>query len=399
MDLKKEFLKRFDTVEGVRKFFAPGRVNLIGEHIDYNGGFVFPAALTIGITALVRENSSNVIRMSSLNAKGDVVVKVDEEIVHKNSDWGNYPKGVIKYLRKEGYQLKGCDILYYSTLPDGAGLSSSASIEIITAFILLTIAGEKEINRIWLSKFCQKVENEFLGVNCGIMDQFSIAMGKEKCALFLNCNTLNFKYVNIDLADYTLVIINTNKKRELSDSKYNERRIECEEALQLINKNEPVRFLCAATQKQIDSYVPNEILRKRARHVVSENQRVIDAVNALESENLKKFAKLMTQSHMSLKNDYEVTGYELDTLVEEALSIEGCIGARMTGAGFGGCAIALVEDKRLEIFKNSVSAKYAEKTGLTPSFYDSRLGQGVSENLVDINNALADLHSIRRLSL
>jgi galactokinase len=247
---------------------------------------------------------------------------------------------------------------------------------------MLKLSETKEIDRIWISKFCQDVENEFIGVNCGIMDQFSVAMGLENSAILLDCNTLQYKYVSLNLNEYTLVIMNTNKKRELADSKYNERRSQCEEALSIINEHERIDNLCQATLEQINKYVADGMLKKRARHVVTENRRVHDAVSALDKGNLLKFANLLTQSHTSLKYDYEVTGFELDTIVEEALKFKGCLGARMTGAGFGGCAIALVFSDTVEKFKDKVSKEYQLKTNIIPSFYESKIGDGVKEYFV-----------------
>jgi galactokinase len=383
--LQKKFTEYFgESITEMRYFFAPGRVNLIGEHIDYNGGYVFPAALTIGITALIRPNHSDTIRMHSLNAKGEVTVKLDEEIRYKENDWGNYPKGVFCYLIKEGYKLKGCDILFFSSLPDGAGLSSSAAIEVLTTFMMLKLSGIEKINRVWIATFCQRVENEFVRVNCGIMDQFSIAMGKKNSAILLDCDTLKYEYVPLKLEDYSFVIMNTNKKRELADSKYNERRNECEKILRIINLNEkPVKTLCEVALEHIDKHIKDDILKRRAHHVVTENQRVLEAINALDRADILCFASLLTISHYSLKHDYEVTGFELDTMVEEALKVKGCLGARMTGAGFGGCAIALVKTDSIPVFINTVYKAYKEKTNIEPAFYDTNIGNGVDEFLIN----------------
>ena len=379
--LQEKFIEYYgDSISEIRHFFAPGRVNLIGEHIDYNGGYVFPAALTIGITALVRPNQTDRIRMISLNVQGEVSVNLKEEILYKEGDWGNYPKGIFCYLMKEGYKLKGCDILYYSSLPDGAGLSSSAAIEVLTSYIMLKLSGVEEIDRVWVSTLCQRVENEFVKVNCGIMDQFSIAMGKENSAIQLNCNTLQYKYVRLKLEDYSLVIMNTNKKRGLVDSKYNERRNECEQILNIVNQFErPVEYLCEVSLAQVDKHIKDKILKKRAYHVIKENHRVLEAIDALNRTDILSFGSLLTDSHHSLKHDYEVTGFELDTIVDEALKVKGCIGARMTGAGFGGCAIALVRKDVIPDFIGTVYKNYKEKTGIEAAFYDSSVGEGVNE--------------------
>jgi galactokinase len=359
-------------------FFAPGRVNLIGEHIDYNGGYVFPAALSLGIYGAIRFRLDDVIQLKSTNASSAVTVDLKQPIRFKPEDnWANYPKGVIKHLLDDGYSLKGCDILFSGNLPDGAGLSSSAALLVLVTFMLRYAGGETEIDRVQLAKFCQKVENQFMRVNCGIMDQFSVAVGRQDCAILLDCNTLQYKYTPFVLGEYSLVIMNTNKKRELAESKYNQRRGECEAVLDIINEYRQVSSLCQSSLADIDAYVKDDVLQRRARHVITENNRVLLAVSLLEQGDIIGFANLMTQSHMSLKHDYEVTGLELDALVEFALKTTGCIGARMTGAGFGGCAIALVETSILEQFKVSVAKGYEGITGLKPDFYVASIVDGV----------------------
>lgn len=378
--LKEKFASFFGNEAGVKVFFSPGRVNLIGEHIDYNGGYVFPGALTIGITGIWRERKDNVIRMRSLNAEGEITVDISGEIAYDEKDhWGNYPKGVLNHLKKEGYKLIGGDILFSSNLPDGAGLSSSAAIEVLTGYMMLSVLGkeDKEIDRVWLSKFSQKVENQYIKVNCGIMDQFSVANGKENQAILLNCETLEFKLVPFVLNNHSLVIMNTNKRRELADSKYNERRAECDKVLEILNKKYNFKNLCDASIEAVNELVQDDVLKKRARHVITENQRVLKSVSVLQKDDLVEFGKLLNASHDSLKNDYEVTGKELDTIVNEARGSEGCLGARMTGAGFGGCAIALVENSKIDNFKNRVKEEYQSKTGLSPEFYVSAIGDGV----------------------
>ena len=363
-------------------FLSPGRVNLIGEHIDYNGGFVFPAALTVGIYGALTLRDDNKIRMRSKNVAGEVIVNLDEELAYKKEDdWGNYPKGVIKELLDRGHKIGGMDILFCSNLPDGAGLSSSAALEVLMAYIVLYLENQdkvEEIDRVEVARLCQKVENQFIGVNCGIMDQFAVALGKQDNAILLDCNSLYYEYAPLKLGNYSLVIMNTNKRRELADSKYNERRGECEKALEIINshKEEKLANLCEATVEDINEFIEDEIIKKRAIHVVTENERVKKSMEALKANDIKAFGELMTASHISLENDYEVTGLHLDTLVHEALKIEGCIGARMTGAGFGGCAISLVEEDKVEEFKEKVSENYEKITGIRPSFYTSKLGEG-----------------------
>ena len=384
---KNEMLSLFKEEYGVTDkevytFLSPGRVNLIGEHIDYNGGFVFPAALTVGIYGALTLRDDNIIRMRSKNVEGEVIIDLNNELVYdKKDDWGNYPKGVIKELKDNGHKVGGMDILFYSNLPDGAGLSSSAALEVLMAYIVLYLENPdkyEEIDRVEVSRLCQKVENKFIGVNCGIMDQFAVCLGKKDNAILLDCNSLYYEYAPLKLGNYSLVIMNTNKRRELADSKYNERRAECEKALEIINSNkeEKVSNLCAATVEDVNEFITDDVVKRRATHVITENDRVKKSMEALKNSDIKGFGEMMTQSHISLENDYEVTGLHLDTLVHEALKIEGCIGARMTGAGFGGCAIALVDEQKVEEFKEKVSENYEKVTGITPLFYTSKLGEG-----------------------
>lgn len=380
-EMVKSFEEEYGKQEGkVYTFFSPGRVNLIGEHIDYNGGFVFPGALTIGIYGAVRYRNDNLIRMRSKNFKGEVIINTDKALEYrKEDDWGNYPKGVIKELIDRGHKIKGMDLLFKSDLPDSAGLSSSAALEVLTGYIALYSEDPDIINRVELSKLCQQAENKFIGVNCGIMDQFSVALGKKDNAILLNCNTLYYEYVPFNLGKHSLVIMNTNKKRELADSKYNERRGECEEALRLINSFGMKRLnnLCEATREDIEKYISDDTIKRRAIHAVTENDRVKTAVKMLQKGDIKAFGELMTKSHESLKDNYEVTGFHLDTIVNEALKIKGCIGARMTGAGFGGCAIALTQNEKIEEFKAAVAEGYEKNTGIRPEFYVSNIGDGV----------------------
>ncbi|WP_297992764.1 galactokinase [uncultured Clostridium sp.] len=363
----------------IKTFLSPGRVNLIGEHIDYNGGFVFPGALTVGIYAALSLRDDNKIRMRSKNVAGEVIFDLSEDLVYKKEDdWGNYPKGVVKALMDLGHEVPGMDIVLYSNIPDGAGLSSSAALEVLMAYIILYLENKEQIDRVEVSKLCQKVENEFVGVNCGIMDQFAVAVGKKDHAILLDCDSLRYEYAPLSLGDYSLVIMSTNKRRELADSKYNERRAECEKALEIINENkvEKLSNLCEVTLDDIETFISDEIIKRRAIHVVTENERVKRSMEMLKDNDILGFGKLLTASHMSLENDYEVTGLHLDTLVHEALKIDGCIGARMTGAGFGGCAIALVNNSKVEEFKEKVSLAYENVTGITPSFYTSNIGEG-----------------------
>lgn len=377
-EFKGMFIKYYgNSDKKIFTFFSPGRVNLIGEHIDYNGGYVLPGALTLGITCLMRYRDDNIIRMRSENMENEVEVNLESPIEYEEKDgWGNYPKGVIKYILNEGYQIKGCDILFNGNLPDSAGLSSSAAIEVGTGYILLYDQFLENMDRVKLSKICQMSENKFNKVNCGIMDQFSVSLGRKDSAILLNCSTFEYKYVPVNLQNYSIVIMNTKKKRGLAVSKYNERRSECDRALSIIRKTHNISSLCDANISDL-SNLKDEILARRARHAVTENKRVKKAEEVLEKGDIIEFGKLLTSSHMSLKNDYEVTGFELDTIVDEAQRAKGCIGARMTGAGFGGCAIALVKNDCIENFKNAVSFNYTNKTNLIPEFYVSVLGDGV----------------------
>lgn len=363
----------------IKTFLSPGRVNLIGEHIDYNGGFVFPGALTVGIFAAIALRDDSKIRMRSKNVAGEVVINLDEELKYKKEDdWGNYPKGVIKALKDLGCEVQGMDIVLYSNIPDGAGLSSSAALEVLMAYIILYLENPEQIDRVEIAKLCQRVENEFVGVNCGIMDQFAVAIGKKDKAILLDCASLYYEYAPLNLGEYSLVIMSTNKRRELADSKYNERRAECEKALEIINNNkeEKLENLCQATLEEVENFITDETIKKRAKHVITENERVKKSMEMLKNNDILGFGKLLTTSHMSLENDYEVTGLHLDTLVHEALKIEGCIGARMTGAGFGGCAIALVNNSKIDEFKEKVSCAYEDVTKIKPSFYTSNIGEG-----------------------
>lgn len=359
-------------------FFCPGRVNLIGEHIDYNGGNVFPAALTLGTYAAVRKRNDNLIKANSLNVPGEVIFHSSDDLVFDEKDsWGNFPKGVVAFLHKEGFSIGGYEILYWGNLPDGAGLSSSAAIEVLTSYMLLEMENTLLIDRIWLARFCQRVENQFIGVNCGIMDMFAVANGIKNHAMLINCDSLEYANIPLELGDYSVVIMNTNKRRELADSKYNERRGECEQALEILRNFYLLSDLCSSDINAVNEHINDPILLKRARHVVTENQRVKDAVEVLKKKDLVAFGALLNASHKSLHEDYEVTGLELDTLVYSAQSQPACLGARMTGAGFGGCALALVKTADYDFFIESVGKEYQEKTGLKADFYLSQIGEGV----------------------
>lgn len=363
-------------------FFTPGRVNLIGEHIDYNGGFVFPCALDFGTYAICRKRKDNIFKMYSINFPQDGVIEFSVDKIEKNDKWADYCKGVILEFIKHGYNVNhGLNIIFYGNIPNGAGLSSSASLEVLMGTVLRDSLGlNNEISMIDIVKFGQMAENNFIGVSCGIMDQFAVGMGKKDCAILLDCNTLEYKYAPIKLKDTSIVIMNTNKRRGLADSKYNERRSACEEALSDIQKiKKDIKYLCDLTVEDFEKLkdsIKSKEARTRAKHAVYENKRVLDSVEALNNNDIKKFGQLMNQSHISLRDDYEVTGKELDSIVKSAWEEEGTIGARMTGAGFGGCAVALVENKYIDNFIKNVGEKYNKETGLTADFYIANVGNG-----------------------
>ncbi|PEJ32691.1 galactokinase [Bacillus pseudomycoides] len=379
-----ESFKKIFHQEEYRTFFAPGRINLIGEHTDYNGGNVFPCAITFGIYALASKRDDALICAYSLNfpEKGVISFSLQELDYKQEHDWANYPKGMIRYLIEAGYSIdSGINIMFYGNIPNGAGLSSSASIELVTG---VTMEGlfQFELDRIELVKIGKKVENYFIGVNSGIMDQFAIGMGKARYGMLLNCQTLNFTYAPLQLDNYNIIIMNTNKRRELTASKYNERRMECEQALAKLQEVIDISSLGELTEKMFEQYkhvIKEDSLRKRAKHVVYENCRTLQSVKELKENNIKEFGRLMNESHCSLRDDYEVTGRELDTLVESAWKQEGVIGARMTGAGFGGCAIVIVEKEYTDQFICNVRQKYRDTIGYEATFYVAEIGDGARE--------------------
>lgn len=360
--------------EAESKFFSPGRVNLIGEHTDYNGGHVFPCAIHRGTYALVKKRDDKKFRMYSENFEnlGIIEFLLDNLVNEKKHKWVNYPKGVVKMFIEAGYKIdSGFDVLFYGNIPNGSGLSSSASIEIVTSIILKDLYN-LDIDMVEMVKLSQKAENQFIGVNSGIMDQFAVGMGKKYNAILLDCNTLKYSYAPVILKDEVLVIGNTNKKRGLADSKYNERRAECEEALKDLQKELDIQSLGELSVEEFnksEKLIKNEINRKRAKHAVYENQRTIKAQKELMEENLEEFGRLMNESHVSLRDDYEVTGIELDTMVEIAWNQEGVIGSRMTGAGFGGCTISIVKKDAVDKFIANVGKEYKERVGLNADFY------------------------------
>lgn len=377
----KEFEKVFGDTDGVKVFFAPGRVNLIGEHTDYNGGHVFPCALTIGTYAAARVRNDRRLRFYSMNFEqlGVIESSLDGLKPEKEADWTNYPKGVMWAFGERGFEIpQGMDILLNGNIPNGSGLSSSASVEVLTGAILRDFFGFQVSNQD-LALIGQFSENKFNGVNCGIMDQFAIAMGKKEHAIFLDTADLSYAYVPVKLQNAKIVIACSNKKRGLGDSKYNERRSECETALAELQKVVDIKSLGELSEVQFEEYkyaIKDEMRVRRAKHAVYENQRTLKAVKALEANDIAQFGQLMNASHVSLRDDYEVTGIELDALVEEAWKVPGVIGSRMTGAGFGGCTVSIVEDDAIDTFKKQVGDAYLAKIGYAADFYVVEIGDG-----------------------
>jgi galactokinase len=377
--LKNNFNKRYGKSSANSfLYFAPGRVNLIGEHTDYNGGYVFPCALNFGTYLAVRKCNDDSVKLASENFDYSSVIKLSELSGKQEGKWVNYPLGVLNEFLKLGVKITGLEMLFYGNVPNGAGLSSSASIEIVTAMAINDIYNAG-LDGIALAKLGQRAENHFVGVNCGIMDQFASAMGKKDSAIFLDCNTLHYSIVPLNLNGYKLIISNTNKRRGLADSKYNERRGECDKAVDYIKKARNISMLGEIPEDAfylIDQQIPDKTVRKRAKHVVTEIKRTVDAVKELNEGNLEQFGMLMNGSHDSLRDDYEVTGFELDTLVDEARKIPGVIGSRMTGAGFGGCTVSLVAEDKVNNFMDTVGRNYLEKTGNKADFYIAEIGDG-----------------------
>ncbi|SDK18528.1 galactokinase [Sediminibacillus albus] len=378
------FQEVFSTEETPRAFFAPGRINLIGEHTDYNGGHVFPASISFGTYAASRKRKDKVFRFYSMNFPeiGIIECHLDDLSFRSSDSWANYPKGMIKYVLEDGFSITaGADIIYYGNIPNGAGLSSSASIEMATG-VLLDSLFQLNMDRIRMIEIGQMVENHYIGVNSGIMDQFAIGMGKQDHAILLDCQSLNYSYAPFKLDGYVVMIINTNKRRELAGSKYNERRTECERALSDLQNILSIESLGELTEEQFEQHkhhIQNETDRKRAKHAVYENRRTLKALDSLQAADLEQFGRLMNESHASLQKDYQVTGKELDTIVEAAWDQPGVLGARMTGAGFGGCAIALVPDHDIESFQEKVNQLYRSKVGYDATFYPARISDGAKE--------------------
>ncbi len=386
-ELKAGFEKIYGNSDGIRIFFAPGRVNLIGEHTDYNGGHVFPCALSMGNYAAVRVRNDRTLRLSSINFDKAKVyeLSLDELKLNKEDGWTNYSKGVIWAFGEKGYRIdKGFDMLVYGDIPAGAGLSSSASLEVLTGLILKSIYGFENVTFIDIALLGQKAENEFVGMNCGIMDQFASAMGKEKNAIFLDTNTLKYEYAPLELKDAKVVITNSNVKHELASSEYNTRRRESEEALKVMQKlNNKLKALGELTNEEYEragqELFPKEEVWRRGRHAVSENIRTIEAAAALRENNLEAFGRLMNESHVSMRDDYEISCPEIDHLVETAWTIPGVLGSRMTGGGFGGCIVSIVRSDAISDFKERLSSSYKEKFGLTAMHYIIDPGEGAHE--------------------
>lgn len=377
----KKFAEVFGDADGAKAYFAPGRVNLIGEHTDYNGGHVFPCALTIGTYGAARRRNDNRLRFYSMNFEklGVIESTLEDLVPSEEARWTNYPKGVMWAFGEKGMKVPfGMDLLLNGNIPNGSGLSSSASVEVLTGFILRDFFGFDVSNQ-ELALIGQFSENNFNKVNCGIMDQFAIAMGKKDHAIFLDTADLSFEYAPMVLEGAKIVIASSNKKRGLGDSKYNERRSECETALAELQKVTQISSLGDLDEEAFEKYqsaIEDDIRRKRARHAVYENQRTVRAVEALKANDVELFGQLMNASHVSLRDDYEVTGLELDTLVEEAWRVPGVIGSRMTGAGFGGCTVSIVKDEAIDGFIEKVGSAYRERIGYDADFYVVEIGDG-----------------------
>ena len=379
--LKSEFEKKFGQHEDVRGYFAPGRVNLIGEHTVYNRGHVFPCALTLGTYGIARRREDNKLRFYSLNFEklGVMETDLDDLKPYKEANWTNYPKGVMWAFEKRGYKLpSGLDILIYGNIPNGSGLSSSASLEVLTGVILKDMFGF-DVSMVDIALIGQYSENNFNGCNCGIMDQFASAMGKKDNAIFLDTNTLEYEYAPVVLEDAKIVIINSKVKHSLVDSAYNDRRNECETALKELQTVVDIKTLGDLTEEEFEAHkdaIKSEIRQKRAKHAVYENQRAIKAVEALKANDVETFGKLMNASHVSLRDDYEVSCEEIDILVDLAWAIDGVVGSRITGGGFGGCTVSIVKNDAVDHFVESLGAKYKEKVGHEAEFYVVDIGDG-----------------------
>jgi galactokinase len=376
-DLGQEFSARYGK-QATDYYYCPGRVNLIGEHIDYNGGKVMPCAIGRGTWLALAPNEEKVFRFQCLNFPETATLELKDAYISSGEAWFNYPLGMINEFLKRGHLLSGLDLLFYGDIPIGAGLSSSASIEVLMGETINQLFDLK-IAAVDIALLAKAAENNFVGVNCGIMDQFAVAMGKKDKAILLDCNTLYYEYIPFELGDYSLMVINTNKPRRLAESKYNERFAECRTALKLLQVQIPVKNLCDISVAQFEmnqQLIDDVVILKRARHVITENARVADATIAMQTGDLEVLGKLMYASHKSLKEDYEVSCPELDTIVTFSKEFAGCIGARMTGAGFGGCAIALVNKARASRYIEELNVFYKERTGYAPEAFMSTAEDG-----------------------
>ena len=383
--MEKKLMETFQKLYGgegdIRTFFSPGRVNLIGEHTDYNGGHVFPCALTLGTYGIARKRNDRKIRFYSDNFSGLGVMEtsLDDLVPSPAAKWTNYPKGVIWAFEKKGYSIaQGMDVLVYGNIPTGSGLSSSASLEVLTGVILKDLF-DIEISMQDIALIGQYSENHYNGCNCGIMDQFAVAMGKKDCAVFLDTNTLQYEYATVKLEDAKIVITNSKVKHSLVDSAYNDRRRESETALKDLQKVVDIRTLGDLTEEEFEIHkdaIGDEICKKRAKHAVYENQRTIRAVKALKENDIAGFGRLMNQSHISLRDDYEVSCEEIDILVDLAWKINGVVGSRITGGGFGGCTVSIVKNDAVETFVEQVGKGYKEQTGHEAEFYVVEIGDG-----------------------
>ena len=384
--MTEKLIQRFKELYGkegeVRAYFAPGRVNLIGEHTDYNGGHVFPCALTLGTYGIVRDREDRVLRFYSANFEklGVIETSLDDLIPDKAAGWTNYPKGVMWAFEKRGYQLThGMDILIYGNIPNGSGLSSSASLEVLTGLILKDTFGFEQVSMIDVALIGQDSENNFNGCNCGIMDQFASAMGKKDHAIFLDTNTLNYEYAPVVLEDAKIVITNSKVKHSLVNSAYNDRRNECETALKELQSVVNIKTLVDLTEEEYEAHkdaIKDPVRQKRAKHAVYENQRTIRAVEALKNNDVELFGKLMNASHKSLRYDYEVSCEEIDILVDLAQAMPGVIGSRITGGGFGGCTVSIVKNDTVDAFIREIGKTYQEKVGHEAEFYVVEIGDG-----------------------